>query len=131
ADVSMAILLGWELYFAPKLTPPPAPVTETTQPAAPPNVDTNGPTAPVAVPSPEGQPVAAPPPAATETEAGRLKIATNSVQGSISLAGGRVGDIHLSRYRETTDPNSPPITLLTSANSPKPYYAEFGWIASD
>ena len=54
AAVSMAILLGWELYFAPKLMPPPVEVTETAQPAAPPNVDTNGPSAPVAVPSPEG-----------------------------------------------------------------------------
>jgi YidC/Oxa1 family membrane protein insertase len=131
AAVSMVILLGWELYFAPKLMPPPVEVTETAQPAAPPNVDTNGPSAPVAVPSPEGQPVAAPPAAAPEVEAPRLKIATNHVQGSLSLAGGRVDDIHLTRFRETTDPNSPAITLLTPSSSPKPYYAEFGWIASD
>ena len=127
AVISMLILLGWEVYFAPKMMPPPPIPSE--QQAAPPSVGT-GPAAPVAAPAPDSQPVAAPP--AEETlQAARLKIATNLVQGSISLAGARIDDIQLSRFRETTDPASPAITLLTPASGPKPYYAEFGWIASD
>ncbi|MGE4062184.1 MAG: membrane protein insertase YidC [Rhodospirillaceae bacterium] len=130
AAVSILILMGWEMFFAPQMMPPPA-VTETGQPAAPPNVDTDGPSAPVTTPRPEGQPVAAPPPTAPAAEAPRLKIATSYVEGSISLAGGRIDDVHLTRYREAADPNSAAITLLTPAGSPAPYYAEFGWIASD
>ena len=132
AAVSMLILLGWEMYFAPQLMPPPPVATEQgATPAAPPSVDTDGPSAPLAAPTAQGQPVAAPPPAEAAPEAGRVKIATKLVEGSISLAGARIDDIHLVRFRETTDPKSPAITLLTPASSPKPYYAEFGWIASD
>ena len=130
AVISILILIGWESFLAPILMPPP-PVTSTEQPAAAPNVDTDGPSAPIATPTPTGEPVAAPPPAAAVPEAARVKIATKDVQGSISLAGGRIDDIHLVRYRETTDPTSPAITLLTPAGSATPYYAEFGWIASD
>jgi YidC/Oxa1 family membrane protein insertase len=135
AAVSILILMGWEMLVAPTLMPPPPAVTETAQPAAPPNVDTDGPSAPVAAPpaSPSalGQPVAAPPPAEPAPQAARVKIATRTVQGSISLAGGRIDDVQLVHFRETTDPRSAAITLLTPANSPAPYYAELGWIAAD
>ncbi len=127
AAVSMLILLGWEMYFAPQMMPP-APVATGEAPAAPPNVDTDGPGAPVAAPA---GPVAAPTPAEPVIEAARLKIATQDVQGSISLAGGRIDDINLSRFRETTDPTSPAITLLAPTSAAHPYYAEFGWITSD
>lgn len=129
AVISILILIGWESFLAPKLMPP-APVTSTEQPAAAPNVDTDGPSAPIAIPTQPGDAVTAPAPAEAAPVAGRVKIATKDVQGSISLAGGRIDDIHLVRYRETTDPTSPGITLLTPAGSATPYYAEFGWIAS-
>jgi len=57
----------------------------------------------------------------------RVRIETPSLSGSISLRGGRIDDLSLVKYRETVDPNSPPIVLLAPSGSPRPFYAEFGW----
>ncbi|HEY1473134.1 MAG TPA: membrane protein insertase YidC [Pseudolabrys sp.] len=57
----------------------------------------------------------------------RVPIRTDSVQGSIALKGGRIDDLALVKYRETIDPKSPPIVLLSPSGSPEPFYAEFGW----
>src|SRR5712671_2782393 len=57
----------------------------------------------------------------------RVHIDTPSVSGSISLKGARIDDLSLVKYRETVDPNSPPIVLLAPSGSPHPFYAEFGW----
>ena len=43
----------------------------------------------------------------------RVRIATPKVTGSIALTGGRIDDVSLATYRETVDPNSPPIILLS------------------
>jgi YidC/Oxa1 family membrane protein insertase len=59
----------------------------------------------------------------------RVRIETPSLSGSISLRGGRIDDLSLVKYRETVDPNSPPIVLLAPSGSPHPFYAEFGWSA--
>ena len=40
----------------------------------------------------------------------------------------QIDDLALTQYRETVDPNSPPIVLLSPAGSPHPFYAEFGWV---
>ena len=57
----------------------------------------------------------------------RVAIATGSLQGSIALKGGRIDDLALLKFRETVDPKSPPIVLLSPSGSPEPFYAEFGW----
>src|SRR6185503_6205171 len=49
---------------------------------------------------------------------------------SVALTGGRIDDLALVKYRETVDPNSPPIVLLAPSGSPHPFYAEFGWAAA-
>jgi YidC/Oxa1 family membrane protein insertase len=59
----------------------------------------------------------------------RVRIDTPRVTGSIALTGGRVDDVSLATYRETVDPNSPAIVLLSPSGSPHPFYAEFGWVA--
>ena len=59
----------------------------------------------------------------------RVHIDTPSLSGSISLKGARIDDLSLVKYRETVDPNSPPIVLLAPSGSPHPFYAEFGWSA--
>ena len=59
----------------------------------------------------------------------RVHIDTPSLSGSISLKGARIDDLSLIKYRETVDPNSPPIVLLAPSGSPHPFYAEFGWSA--
>ena len=60
----------------------------------------------------------------------RVQIETPRLNGSVSLKGGRVDDLSLVQYRETVDPNSPPIVLLAPSGSPRPFYAEFGWITA-
>jgi len=57
----------------------------------------------------------------------RIPIQTDSLQGSIALNGGRIDDISLVKFRETVDPKSPPIVLMSPSGSPDPFYAEFGW----
>ncbi len=58
----------------------------------------------------------------------RIAIQTPRLRGSIALTGGRIDDLSLVRYRETTDPKSPAIELLSPSGSPQPFYAEFGWV---
>ena len=66
---------------------------------------------------------------ATLAASPRVHIDTPSLSGSISLKGARIDDLSLIKYRETVDPNSPPIVLLAPSGSPHPFYAEFGWSA--
>src|SRR5712692_1268249 len=60
----------------------------------------------------------------------RVAVDTPRVKGSIALTGGRIDDLSLVQYRETTDPKSPAIQLLSPSGGPQPFYAEFGWINS-
>ncbi len=68
--------------------------------------------------------------AAIKTSEPRVQIDTPKLQGSIALKGGRIDDIALAQYRETVDPSSPPIELLSPAGSPHPFFAEFGWVGA-
>ncbi len=58
----------------------------------------------------------------------RVKLDTQSLSGSINLRGGRIDDIELKGYRETTDPKSANIVLLAPNGSPNPYYVSTGFI---
>src|SRR6201999_3024911 len=60
----------------------------------------------------------------------RVKIDTPRLTGSISLKGARLDDLSLVQFRETVDPNSPPIVLYSPSGTDNPYYAEFGWVAA-
>jgi len=128
------VLIGWQFLFAvPQLEkqkqiaqqqqtqvqqPPP-----NAQPGTPPQI------APGTVPQAPGLPNAAP----TQTREAalaaspRVRIDTPRLSGSLALMGGRIDDLALLQYRETVDPNSPPIVLLAPSGSPQPFYAEFGW----
>jgi len=59
----------------------------------------------------------------------RIVIDTPTVDGSFSLVGARFDDLRLKKYRETVDPKSAEIVLLSRQSSEYPYYAEFGWLA--
>lgn len=69
--------------------------------------------------------------AATSTEplpdAPRLTIDTPKLSGSISMLGGRLDDLSLKTYRETTKPGSDTVRLLSPVGKDVPYYAVFGW----
>ena len=130
------VLIGWQYLFAvPQLdrqkqlaqqqqqqTQAQQPLPNA-QPGAPPQV------APGTVPQAPGLPSASPTvtrEAALATSP-RIRIDTARVSGSLALMGGRIDDLALVQYRETVDPNSPPIVLLAPSGSPQPFYAEFGW----
>jgi YidC/Oxa1 family membrane protein insertase len=87
-------------------------------PPAPGQIPGQAPQSPAAIAANRDAAVAASP---------RVPIATGSLQGSIALKGGRIDDLALVKFRETVDPNSPPIVLLSPSGAPEPFYAEFGW----
>ena len=84
-------------------------------------------------PAVPGGPAASTQPAANNREAliaaaPRVAIDTPRLKGSIDLKGARIDNLSLEQYRETVDPNSPPIVLFSPSGSPEAYYAEFGWV---
>ena len=58
----------------------------------------------------------------------RIQIETPALKGSIALKGARIDDLALTQYRETVDPKSPAVVLLSPSGAENPFYAEFGWV---
>src|SRR4051812_26963069 len=104
--LAIVVLLGWEFFLSPKVTPkPPVTAEKTETPAAP----AAAPGAPIGA-TPAAPAVEAPTPAERTGEPEkRIPIATPSLHGSLTLTGGRLDDITLVKYRETLDPKSPEI----------------------
>ncbi len=126
--LSLAILVGWQYFFAP--TPPQqppvaeAPLNPDGTPAQPPASTVDGGT----MPAPTGTE-----PAGLSREAAlalspRVPIRTERVTGSINLIGARLDDLRLNDFHETVDDSSPTIILLSPVGAPHGYFAEFGWI---
>ena len=106
-------------------TVPGAPPADAMRPAPPSDVQV--PTAPVA-----GQVQAARPPReAIMAGQNRLQIAAKRLRGSMHLKGGQIDDLVLTDYRETTNPRSEQIHLLSPPGSTNPYFARFGWVTGD
>ncbi|HOZ31813.1 MAG TPA: membrane protein insertase YidC [Tabrizicola sp.] len=61
-------------------------------------------------------------------EAPRLTIDTPKLGGTISLQGGRIDDLSLKTYRETLEPGSATVRLLTPVGQDLAYYTLFGWV---
>src|SRR5579871_3140239 len=117
--LSIAILLGWQTYFAPKPQPKPvAAATQSTPESAAPVAAGDG-SAPV--PNTDGSPSIPAP-----VTGPHIQVRTPRLHGEIALTGMRFDALTLADYHETTDPSSPEITLLSPASAPKPYYAEEG-----
>jgi YidC/Oxa1 family membrane protein insertase len=113
---SVIILITWQYFFATSFAP-----GEGRRKAAPLEWQT-----PKAVP-------AAPPQQEVSRQellgrSPRIAIETPRLSGSISLRGGRIDDLSLAQYRETTDPKSAAVELLSPSGSAHPFYAEFGWV---
>jgi YidC/Oxa1 family membrane protein insertase len=126
--LSFLVILVWYTVFAPE---PPVP---TEQPVA---VETQTQDVPLANPESSTLPADLGAPADAAPQAGRVEIQTPSLSGSISLAGGRIDDLLLTKYRETLDEDSPNVRLLSPSSATatdaiqtgasKPYYAVYGW----
>ena len=149
--LSLAILFGFQAYIQWKYPQPSegqaqAPTTERAAPGergaleidaqpdlARPSATPTGEPAAAAAPSaaPTGGAEAAPgrPRGRTEVlaETPRVRIATPRLKGSISLIGTRFDDLTLTNHRQTLDPASPPVTLLSPMGAPDAYFVEMGW----
>lgn len=72
---------------------------------------------------------AAPVDLATElASAERIVIDAPEVHGSINPVGARVDDIDLKTHRQTVDPDSDNIRMLSPAGTPEQHFAQFGWV---
>ena len=140
--LSGLVLIGWQYFYnIPQMERQRAQqqiqsqlANPTPQPGAAP---ANSPPATTNPPAPGAAPASQQPAAATIVSrdaaiaaAPRIKIDTPRVSGSISLKGGRIDDVALSKFRETVDPKSPAIVLFSPSGTAAPYYAEFGWVAA-
>src|SRR5215468_8468334 len=117
--LSAVILIGWNLLFGfpgQKPAPPQATPPGTTTPA------------PTPTPTPTEPPVKQLTREEALEQSPRVRIETPRLGGSIALKGGRIDDLTLTQYRETVDPKSPPIVLLSPSGSPHPLYAQWGWL---
>ena len=129
--LSVGILIGFQFFFQRLHPPVPHAHTEATAPGTPA-------TAPA---TPAGAPATNAPGAATakasqtvaQAIAGkpRVDIKTPSLNGSISLIGAKFDDLTLVKYRETVDPKSPEVLLLSPSGTKDPYLAEFGWVPAE
>jgi YidC/Oxa1 family membrane protein insertase len=133
--LSVAVVFGWQYFVAgPKLEQASRIAQEqqqATHEAASAAADAAAPGAGTA--ATPGTPAQAAPGAILTREAAlaatpRVPIDTASVTGSINLKGGRLDDLHLDGFRETVEPNSPTIILLSPSNAPNGYFGEFGWV---
>jgi YidC/Oxa1 family membrane protein insertase len=132
--LSALVLIAWQYYFAApqeKARQEQLQAQQQKQNVPAPGQPSQQPS-PAGTPQVPGQPSAPAHPGAVDRTAAlsgspRLPIATGSLQGSIALKGGRIDDLALVKFRETVDPKSPPIVLLSPSGTADPFYAEFGW----
>ncbi len=131
--LSFVVILVWFVLF-----PPPAPVEDPN--ALPPTATPEGGTAvgdtDIALTPPVGttgtETAGAGPDTPTEvalSEAARIPIETPSVEGSISLLGGRIDDLSLRNYTVEVDSDEI-VRLLSPVGTEDPYYALYGWTPS-
>jgi YidC/Oxa1 family membrane protein insertase len=142
--LSVGVLFFWQMYYAgPKLKEEQEKLRRqkeaaTQQAPAPSGTPGAGATVGGAPPAPGG---AAPVPAGAIAAPGltreqalkqtpRIAIDTPSIAGSIALKGGRIDDVALKQYRETTKPGSPIVTVLSPREAADSYFAEHGWTAA-
>src|SRR4029078_6294535 len=139
--LSIGVLFAWQYFFVPQHPPATkAPTEQSQQQQQQQQQAEPGPPRPGAqseTPSAGGP---TPPGAGTSTtltreealaQSPRIAIDTPALKGSIALKGGRIDDLTLKDYRETVEPDSPKVILLSPAGGPHAYYAEHGFVGGD
>ncbi len=121
--LSFAVILVWFVLFPPEqTTQDPGATTETVTETV--RADSGG-QAPATAAADSGAGTDAV--AATAADAVRVAIDSPSLSGSISTEGGRIDTLSLKDYRETIEPGSANVNLLTPVGSDNPYFVLFGW----
>src|SRR6266566_1054762 len=132
--LSALVLLAWQYFVGLPQMEKQRQIAQQQQGQQPQGAPESRPPAPGGTPQLPGPPSAAPQAQLSREDAlaksKRIAIDTPRLSGSIALTGARIDDLSLIQYRETVDPRSPAIVLLTPSGSPHPYYAEFGWLKS-
>ncbi len=111
--LSFLVILVWFVAFPPP-EPTPRDATETAEMAGEPDV----PGLDGAAPGDE---------TAEAMELPRVDIDTPRLTGTINLQGGRIDDLSLRDFRETLDPDSDIVQLLTAEGTEEAFYALWGW----
>jgi len=123
-SLSLAILIGWQLYVVePEMQADRAAYEAQQTQQAQTNSAGQRPQADVTA----GQTTAAP--VAQDTGI-RIQIDAPQLSGSFSTMGGRIDDVILNGYFETQQDDASLIHLFKRFDSDTPYFAEFGWVAS-
>ncbi len=125
--LSFVVILLWVLLFAPEEPEVPLEQQQVQQEGVSEDgVATTPPTAGTAV-SLTSNPLGEIPLAKALDDTDRIVIDTPSLTGSISLQGGRIDDLSLTRYNETLREDSELVRLLSPAGVSQAYYVLFGW----
>ncbi len=139
--LSIAILVGFQLYFDATRPPPPEQaLISTEQTSGVPTSAKQTSNLPQASGSTAGNAPVIPGTIVTQAEGlnrseilarnNRVTINTPRLHGSIALIGGRVDDLTLIHYREEVDKDSAEIILLSPKSANNAYYAQFGWVGA-
>ncbi len=129
--LSALVIIGWFLIFPPEPTVE-VPATETAQTTTPAQGDAAG--LPAAGTTAAAPAIAVTPEVARATalaKTDRVQIKTSRLQGSISLKGARIDDLHLLDYNVRLNDPSEKITLLSPTGGSNAYYALYGWTPYD
>ncbi|SFJ16477.1 YidC/Oxa1 family membrane protein insertase [Bosea sp. OK403] len=138
--LSVVVLLGWQFFYGVPQMEKQKQIAQQNQqaqstPAGSP-ATTPAPSTVPGQPAGTAAPAALPATLASETReqalarSPRVRIETAKIAGSIALTGARIDDVSLKAYRETVDPNSAIIILLSPLGGPNAYYSDFGWVAA-
>lgn len=68
---------------------------------------------------------------AAKAQSPRVPVDTPTLSGSIALKGGRIDDLFLRKYAETTKKASPPVELLRPEGAEHAWFADFGWAGAN
>ncbi len=121
--LTAAVLIGWDAFV---IAPQREALREARQAEVVESAATSGPAAEIAARAQGPKTLSVE--EALKASPGRVRIETPSLAGSINLAGGRIDDLLLKNYRETIDPSSAMIRLLSPHDAEHGHYVEQGFV---